>query len=923
MLCRQLMKLRPGRIDDEALGRALPCLRVFLLICSLLITVFPASDTLAKSRSDNALIQSASEKDYPPYCIVNDRQEPDGFSVELLRAALKAMGHNVAFRTGPWNEVKQLLADGKVEVLPLVGRTPEREAVFDFTFPYLTMHGAIVVRETEAHIKSLGDLRGKAVAVMRGDNAEEFVRRSGLGATVVTTATFEQALRELSDGQHDAVVVQKLVALQILQNAKINGLKVVGPPLNDFSQTFCFAVREGNHELLALLNEGLSIVIADGTFRKLHAKWFGPIENAGRKRSRIVVGGDSDYPPYEFLDMNGQPAGYNVELTRAVARRMGLQVDIRLGPWSEVRQHLADGKIDLVQGMFYSPERDQTFDFSPPHTVIAHVIVGRKREPIPANLEELAGKTVVVMDGDIMHDLALNIPGSGKVVTAPSQEEALRQLAAGQHDYALVARIPALYWIKIHGWDNLRVGDQSVSSPEYCYAAMHGDDSLLTQFSEGLAGLKDSGEYRKIHAHWLGVYEPDSKINLKWVLGIAGLSVLVVVAVVIWNGTLRQKVRARTAALKKEVEERRRSEQHYRALVNTIPHGITVLDREHRILDINDAHARMYGRPREWFIGRHCYELFEKRTDVCPHCPGVKSMQANLVAHTETEGVHDNGTRFSVILHTAPFQLDDGSTGFIEVVEDITEKKQLEAKSRQSAKMAALGRMATGVAHEINNPITGMINCAQLVKDRLEPGHATQAILDRIIRDGDRVAAIVRSLLSICHPGELPFEEKTVAECLTSVLNLCRSSLEKDGITLEFDLPGSLPPVKMQRQMMEQLFLNLINNAHYALNARFNEAHPEKRLVLKGKLGRGSQGDVIEIEVYDQGTGIEKPVLGKVFDPFFTTKPAGVGTGLGLAMCYEIVKRHGGEMRIESEYGQFTKVIVELPAATKTSGDQG
>ena len=111
-------------------------------------------------------LRSASEYSYPPFCIVTPDGDAGGFSVELLRAAVRAMGRQVTFRVGPWHEVKSWLEQGQVEVLPLVGRTPEREALFDFTFPYLTMHGAIVVRADTRDIQDLDDLRGRGVTIV-------------------------------------------------------------------------------------------------------------------------------------------------------------------------------------------------------------------------------------------------------------------------------------------------------------------------------------------------------------------------------------------------------------------------------------------------------------------------------------------------------------------------------------------------------------------------------------------------------------------------------------------------------------------------------------------------------------------------------------------------------------------------------------
>jgi ABC-type amino acid transport substrate-binding protein len=157
-------------------------------------------------------VRSASEIDYPPFCIVHEDGRADGFSVELMRAALSKMGCDVTFRTGPWAEVRGWLEQGEVDALPLVGRTPEREALFDFTVPYMAMYGAIVVRKETADVRSLADLRGRRVCVMKGDNAEEFLRREDRGLEIVTTPTFSDAFHGLAEGLCDAVIIQRLVA---------------------------------------------------------------------------------------------------------------------------------------------------------------------------------------------------------------------------------------------------------------------------------------------------------------------------------------------------------------------------------------------------------------------------------------------------------------------------------------------------------------------------------------------------------------------------------------------------------------------------------------------------------------------------------------------------------------------------------------
>ncbi len=164
---------------------------------------------LSAGQTFGQALQSAAEPDYPPFSIARSDGAAGGLAVELLRAAAKEIGREVQFKSAPWSQIKGELARGEIDVLPLVGRTPEREALFDFTIPYLTLHGALFVREGETTIRSLGDLPGKRIAVMKGDNAEEYVLRGNLSDIVISTETFEDAFRMLSDGRTDAVIAQK------------------------------------------------------------------------------------------------------------------------------------------------------------------------------------------------------------------------------------------------------------------------------------------------------------------------------------------------------------------------------------------------------------------------------------------------------------------------------------------------------------------------------------------------------------------------------------------------------------------------------------------------------------------------------------------------------------------------------------------
>ena len=518
----------------------------------LVLTGFSLLFTLNNVYAENVpdVVHSASEVDYPPFCIVHEDGSADGFSVELLRAALHAMGREVTFRTGPWADVQQWLKDGEVQVLPLVGRTPEREPYFDFTVPYLTMYGALVVRDETEDINSLSDLRGRRVGVMRADNAEEFLRREERGIDIVATPTFTDAFELLAAGECDAVIIQRLVALRLLQESGISGLHIIPRPVEEFSQAFCFAVKKDDSAVLALLNEGLALVIADGTYRRLYSKWFAAYELPGR---RIIVGGDHAFPPFEFLDKRGRPAGFAVDMTRAIAEAMNLDVEIRLGAWDEVIESVKNGDIDVIQGLYFHPLRARDFDFSQPYHHAHYVVVGRSDGAgLPENIDGFSGSRVAVQRNDLMHYVIMAAQRDDiELILLDSQKASIMSVDANEADFAIVSRILTLDLLREKGLADLIVSRRPFYVAEYCYAVAKGNRALLAQFSEGLQMVEISGEYQRIRDKWITTPDPEPlllvflrhAIYVLIPLGVISLLVLV------WIWSLRKQVAERTEAL--------------------------------------------------------------------------------------------------------------------------------------------------------------------------------------------------------------------------------------------------------------------------------------------------------------------------------------------------------------------------------------
>ncbi len=890
------------------------------------------------------LIRSAAEYDYPPFSLVDEEGQATGFSVELLRAALATVGHEVSFAVGPWSEVKQALIDHSIHVLPLVGRTPEREAYFDFTFPYIKMHGTIIVRDSNTTIKGIADLKGKEVAVLKGDNAEEFLRREQVTSHIITTGSFETALVALSQGYYDAVVIQKLLAMQLIRKNGLNNLRPVGRPLTEFEQSFCFAVPKGHSELLAILNEGLSIVSQDGTFQRLQHAWFSPLE---QKKSRIVVGGDSQYPPYEYLDENGQPAGFNVDLTRAIARQLNLDIKIELDEWSKVRQGVESGRIDLVQGMFYSVERDRAVNFSPAHSLVGHVIVNRKNSPHPENLEQLQDKTILVMRGDILHDLAVKQGLENQLIPVSSQEEALRLLAAGNYDCALVARIPALYWAEKHGWDNLNIGHQSVLSPEYCYAALPENQALLTDFSEALQAIKNSAEYRDIYNKWFGGYEEQAlspeKIMAYALLVIAPCGI-VFVFIVLWNKSLKAKVREKTSELEHEVSLHKRTtkilaeeKRKFHTLFEHVVDYALVLKRQGNglvIVDLSDSACRAHGYTRDELLGQSIDILDAGKVDVQKDAARLEKLKKHEPVIFETTHKHRDGSLFPV--EVALTLLELGGEELIFAIErDITnrkkvlqEKEELEKHIRQKYKMEAIGVMAGGIAHNFNNNLAIILGNLELAQLKSESREQVNKYIENariaVRRSRDLIQQMMTYSRQQSHNKALVQPNLIIEETLKLLQATLPASIE---MSFQSYVEDRLTTIHVDSTQLEEALINLCTNAVDAMNEKGSITIELTSLYLRQAdiLPQYScaEGSYVCISVSDTGSGMDQELIEKIFDPFFTTKSVNRGTGMGLATLHGFVKKSGGMIRVSSTVGRGSRFELLFPLAGKvaTRGD--
>ncbi len=346
-----------------------------------------------------------------------------------------------------------------------------------------------------------------------------------------------------------------------------------------------------------------------------------------------------------------------------------------------------------------------------------------------------------------------------------------------------------------------------------------------------------------------------------------------------------------------------RGEKEWENTFQAITDGIAIYDAEFRILRANPALADILETTPEACIGKHCYEIF-------PHCQGPTRTSCPHRSAMETGGsrsIEVDLPDLGKTLHIASFPIHDEEGNFkgaVHSIRDITQEKVLTAQLLQTEKLAAIGQLISGVAHELNNPLTSVMGYAQLLQ-AADVSDDVKDDLRRIYQEAQRSARIIRNLLTFARKETVEKLYSDVNQVLIDTIALRAYQLKVDNIELVKELDEHLPWTMVAPHQLQQVFLNLINNAHQAMV----DYRGNGRLLVRSE----TDGDVIRVKVVDNGPGIPEDTLGKIFDPFFTTKEVGRGTGLGLSIAFGIVRDHGGHIWAESEVGSGSSFTVELP----------
>jgi PAS domain S-box-containing protein len=345
-------------------------------------------------------------------------------------------------------------------------------------------------------------------------------------------------------------------------------------------------------------------------------------------------------------------------------------------------------------------------------------------------------------------------------------------------------------------------------------------------------------------------------------------------------------------------------------ILESLDDGLVVFDAGERIIRWNRALEGFYGVARSEAIGRTLGDVFETTFVEALRAERRENSEGSTLFRVPLVGRKEEGARLLVNATAVPLQAAEdhpASAGTILLIENITDRVRLVEQLQLSEKMASIGVLAAGVAHEVNTPLTGISSFTQMLLENADPADPKTALLEKIERQTFRAAKIVNGLLNLSRPGPSGTERSAVDvnAVITDVFSLLEHQLTASKIMIRRELSPSPVPVVGIEHQLQQVFLNLFLNARDAM-PRGGWLSVVTRM----------DGDRVLAEVADTGSGIPSEHLARIYDPFFTTKAIGRGTGLGLSITYGIVHEHEGTIGCESSVGQGTRFTLRLPIAS-------
>lgn len=639
----------------------------------------------------------------------------------------------------------------------------------------------------------------------------------------------------------------------------------------------------------------------------------------------LRIGGDYNYPPYEYLDANGTPRGYNIDLCNELGKELGRKVEIRLYKWARIKEELDNGSIDLVPGMAFSTERAKSLVFSEPHTKTWRAFFVPLKSKFKKS-SDLSHAKLIVQQGDIAEDYLTKSKFQGSRISVPTQEDALQLLASGTGDATLVNYMSGGYTIKNKGLKGLKTLTGEVLPKFYCMASH--DAELIAEVDAALMKITQDGRLQKLQDQWFGVYDPSLiQRNLSTsrarILYLVGFLILlgIFLTLLIYLYKLKRIIQQRNALLAESREKLKQLEEDF-TFFHTGPLVSYKFDLQTQHLMFVSEGLKQWGYSPELAMARE-----SGFTDIVfsEDRPWIDERFMRQIKDSITSDIKQyrviskTGDIHWVLDYNVIMSHADGKKLLYGYMIDITDQKSLEAElleAKEKAETASIakGHFLANMSHEIRTPLNGIMGFIQVLL-QMESSPQQREYYDIIYSSGQSLMKIVNDILDVSkiESGKMDLIQSDFnpAFLIQDMVKGFAYQREKPGVDIRTRLSDKIPDILFGDMLrLRQILINLLQNA-----MKFTE---EGWIEISAEVYNRSNNDIrILFCVSDTGIGIDPVKQKDIFDNFSQldnriTRKYG-GTGLGLSIVKRLVELMGGFVWVESEPAKGSSFFFILP----------
>jgi polar amino acid transport system substrate-binding protein len=623
----------------------------------------------------------------------------------------------------------------------------------------------------------------------------------------------------------------------------------------------------------------------------------------------IRVGVEVNVPPYSYVDDNGMIKGFNVDLVRAVAIEMGVDIELYAQTPSDLSKNLLNHGLDAVISSHFE---DSGFSASRNLIALEDAIFVRADNQFITDLEGFWNSPVAVNTQSLttMISTYLEKYGTESPKIVQDQEHGFLLLMNGDVDSYIGNKAAGMYLVQ--KWDQeeyIKAVGEPFNISAYKFYTSPTDKELLTRLDAGLEAVSENNSFEKVYEKWFGEsaasYDKKFRKLLLAVCGVSLIALIIMILAMKWRKTLKSLVERRTeelnqvnAALLEQQSILKDKDQFKEDILNSVPTGIIAFDDQGRITSMNtracdvlsikdcDAEPGIQGLDAIPFLDRDKFE------DVLENGSCYADLEGDLISGSDTS---------TLVYQLYPMRNGLGqSCGAIVNFKDISKERRLEEEMTRFDKMKSLDLLVSEFVHEIRTPLTSIKAMVELMPGKINNPNFRRSMMEIVTMEVDRLGSLVKSLSDYAKPMQNNLRFFDPKEVLDNVILLLQRKFEERNIVLETGFAAGLKVYGDPMQLM-QVLLNLVLNSLESLQDQGVIAISTRHV----------SEDSAEITVSDNGPGISEENLPKITEPFFTTRQK--GTGLGLYICRKLLEKNHGAMTIQSTLGQGTCITIRLP----------